>query len=71
MIDSSNREFGTPVVTQNCVNGQHSICSTWFSSGKCMLNNQHVCIFLKWMLLIPGMGNGERGTGNGEWESGN
>ena len=23
------------------------------------------------MLLIPGMGNGERGTGNGEWGTGN
>ena len=25
----------------------------------------------KWMLLIPGTGNGERGTENGEWGTGN
>ena len=34
-------------VAQNCVNSQHSIRSTWFSSGRCILNNQRVCIFLK------------------------
>ena len=31
-------------VAQNCVNGQHSIRSTWFCSGN---NNQRVCVFLK------------------------
>ena len=32
-------------VAQNCLNGQHSIRSTWFFSGRCILNNQRVCIF--------------------------
>ena len=34
-------------VAQNYVNSQHSIRSTWFFSGRCILNNQRVCIFLK------------------------
>ena len=35
------------VVAQNCVNGQHLILSMWFFSGRCILNNQRACIFLK------------------------
>ena len=39
-------------VAQNCVNGQHSIRLTWFFSGRCILNNQRVCIFLKSYSLV-------------------
>ena len=37
-------------VAQNCVNGQHSIRSTCFFSGRCILNN-FACLYFKILFI--------------------